>query len=116
VTDTSTKQAERVARATQRLAALKAQQLMREMREQHRARQRARRLQERRRLELGAAVAVSGVDHLSFEELVGMLLDAKERLGSSPTMMLGMRKKGAEWLDRSGTPIDTEERSIEEVV
>jgi len=100
----SERQAERLVLATQRLAELKAEQLVREIRAHHRQRARERQLHERRRQELGDAVERSGSVNLTIPELVGVLLDAKERLGSSPTMLLGMRKKGAEWLDRPGTP------------
>jgi len=100
----SERQTEKLVLATQRLAELKAQQLMREMRTQHRQRAQARRQRERRHQELGEAVERSGSGHFTIPELVGVLVDARERLGSSPTMLLGMRKKGAEWLDAAGTP------------
>jgi hypothetical protein len=92
------KDAALVVRATNRLATLKARQLLREMREQKRTRQAAERRAQRRRLELGHAASMAGVDDYSPEEVVGMLLDAKERLGHSPTQRLAMRKKGEEWL------------------
>jgi hypothetical protein len=92
------KDAALVVRATNRLATLKARQLLREMRERKRALEAAERRAQRRRLELGHAAAMADIDDYSPEEVVGMLLDAKERLGHSPTQRLAMRKKGEEWL------------------
>jgi hypothetical protein len=92
------KDAALVVRATNRLATLKARQLLREMREQKRAREAAQRREMKRRAELGHAAAMAGVEDYSAEEVVGMLLDAKERLGHSPTQRLATRKRGEEWL------------------
>jgi len=89
---------ERVARATERLAVMKARQLLREMREQKKARDSARRIGTQRRMELGHATFMAGVENYSSEEVVGMLLDAKERLGHSPTQRLAIRKRGEEWM------------------
>jgi len=90
--------AERVARATQRLAMLKARQLLREMRAERRTREAARRQTHQRRMALGYAAFMAGVEDYTTEEVVGMLLDAKERLGHSPTQRLAMRKRGEEWM------------------
>ena len=88
---------ERVASATQQLAALKARQLMREMRAAHLAKQRARRQETRRRMELGGAVLTAGCGDFTVVEVIGMLLDSKERVGASPTVRLAIRKRGQEW-------------------
>jgi hypothetical protein len=89
---------ERVASATERLAALKARQLLRELRAEHQAKRRARRNDVRRRLDLGGAVLTAECGDFTLVEVIGLLIDAKERLGPSPTMMLAMKKKGQERL------------------
>jgi hypothetical protein len=98
---TSDKDAALVVRATNRLAVVKARQLLREMREQKRVRKLEERRAEKRKMALGHATFLAGVDDFSPEEVVGMLLDAKERLGHSPTQRLAMRKRGDEWLRKS---------------
>jgi|GEM_PF-4292602 hypothetical protein len=95
------KHADLVARATQRLAVLKARQLLREMKAQKRTREVARRQTLQRRMELGHATSMAGVDDYSADEVVGMLLDAKERMGHSPTQRLALRKRGEEWLKQA---------------
>jgi len=94
----SDKLSQRLALTTERLASLKAQQLERELRTAYVAKQRARRIELRRRLDLGKAVLTAGCGELAMVEVIGLLLDAKERVGPSPTMKLAMRKKGQDWL------------------
>lgn len=94
----SDKLTERVANATQRLAALKARQLLRELRAEHQAKQRARRNELRRRFDFGAAVLTAGCGEFAAVEVIGLLLDAKQRIGTSPTMRLAARKRGQDWL------------------
>lgn len=103
MSSSSDKLSERVASATQRLAALKARQLMREMRNAHLAKLRARREERRKRLEFGGAVLTAKCTDFSSVEIVGLLLDGKERVGASPTMRLAIRKKGQEWLEGIST-------------
>jgi hypothetical protein len=100
----SERQSRRLVLATERLATLKAQQLMRELLAHQRRRAEARRLRHRRRFDLGDAIERCGFGELTALELVGMLADAEERAASSPTLRLGMHKKGAERLERAGTP------------
>jgi hypothetical protein len=100
------KDAALVVRATNRLATLKARQLLREMREQKRAREAEERRAQRRKMELGHAASLAGIDDYSAEEVVGMLLDAKDRVGHSPTQRLAMKKRGDEWLRRSALAPD----------
>jgi len=92
---------ERVASATERLAKLKARQLLREMRTEHQAKRLARRTDLRRRLDLGGAVLTAGCGDFVMVEVIGLLLDAKERIGNSPTMRLAARKRGQDWLATS---------------
>lgn len=101
MSSSSDKLSERVASATQRLAALKARQLMREMRNAHLAKLRARRDERRQRLQFGGAVFIAQCTDFSPVEIVGLLLDGKERVGVSPTMRLAIRKKGQEWVERA---------------
>lgn len=98
---------ERVARATERLAVLKARQLLREMREHKKAREAAQRAAVQRRMELGHATFLAGMEDYSSEEVVGLLLDAKERLGHSPTQRLALKKRGEEWLKVAALQADS---------
>lgn len=101
----SDKLAQRLALTTERLASLRAEQLQRELRAAYLAKQRARRIALRRRLDLGGAVLTAGCGEFAMVEVIGLLLDAKERVGPSPTMKLAMRKKGQDWL--AGAPPTT---------
>jgi len=47
-----------------------------------------------RRAAFGKAVVSAGCSDWSVPELVGVLLDARARPGSSTTQMLGVRKRG----------------------
>ncbi|MDR3385436.1 MAG: conjugal transfer protein TraD [Rudaea sp.] len=86
--------ASQVARATERIGQLKARQLLREMRADARARARARRADARRRLMFGGVVLHAGFGDWDAAEVLGVLLDAREKIGGSPTLRLGMRKRG----------------------
>jgi hypothetical protein len=85
-----------VARATQRLAQLRARQLLREMRAASRAKANARRLDVRRRLVLGGIVITAGLGDWEADEIAGILVEGRKRCLGSPTMRLGMRNLGAE--------------------
>lgn len=100
----SERQSRRLVLATERLATLKAQQLMRELLAHQRERAEARRMRHRRRFETGEAIERCGFGELTVLDLIGRLVDAEERAASSPTLRLGMQKKGAERLERAGTP------------
>jgi hypothetical protein len=84
---------EQVARATERLGQLKAREMLREMCAAVRAKARARRSDIQRRLQLGGAVMSAGLGDWHVNEVIGVLLDANERVGGSPTLRLGMRKR-----------------------
>lgn len=85
---------ERVERETRRLAQARARELLREQRGAMLQRAAARRLAEKRRAELGEAVAMAGCGDWEPMEIVGVLTDARERFGNSATQRLGMRKLG----------------------
>lgn len=86
--------AQQVAAATQRLGQLKARQLLREMRDAARVKARTRREDVRRRLELAGAVLTAGCGDCEMPELVGLMLDGRERIEASPTIRMGLRKRG----------------------
>jgi hypothetical protein len=88
--------ARKIQRAGQRLAQLQARDALRRMRLATQARARARRQEARRKYELGEAVLLAGLVDWQAAELVGLLLDGKDRFGTSPTMRLALRKRGAE--------------------
>ena len=88
----------RIAATTRRLGQLKARELLREMRATDRRRSSERRALARRRVELGDAILKAGCGDWLPAEIVGVLLDARERFGSSSTQRLGMRKRGEAWI------------------
>jgi len=95
--------AKQVAKATDRLGQLKARQLLKDMREATRARAQLRRTEMRRRMEFGGAVISAGFERWEPTEVLGVLLDAHDRVASSPTMRLGLRKRGETALSASET-------------
>ena len=85
---------EQVVRATQRLAQLRARQLLRQLRAASQAKAKARQADFRRRIQFGGAVIAAGLGNWEVSEIVGVLLDGRERCGSSPTLRMSMRKRG----------------------
>lgn len=108
---------QRVASAAQRIGQEQARLLFRELRNAERLRIRQRRADFRRRLQLGTAVLAADLDGWEASEIVGMLLDAKERVEGSPTMRLGMRKRGAGYLaDKVRKPTTCGKLAVDEHV
>jgi len=101
--------AEQISTTMRRLGQLKARELRREMRAADRQRSSERRALARRRVELGDAVIKAGCGDWAVSEIVGVLVDARDRIGGSSTQMLGMRKRGEAWL--AGTPTAAESTS-----
>lgn len=97
--------AAKIERATQRVAQLQARRALREMRLATMARARARKHDARRKYELGESVLLAGLVDWQAAELVGLLLDGKDRFGASPTMRMGLRKRGEEHLHVARTPV-----------
>lgn len=95
----ASKTADQVARATQRLAQLKARQLLQEMRAAAKARNKARRVQYQRRLELGAAVISAGCGEWRPEHVVGVLVEHRAHVEASPTVRAWFGQRGREFLD-----------------
>lgn len=91
--------AAKIERSQKRTAQLQARQALREMRLATVARARARKHAARRKYELGEAVLLAGLVDWQAAELVGLLLDGKERFGASPTMRMGLRKRGEAHLE-----------------
>lgn len=85
--------AKRLARATEGLARFKSRELMREQREVLRAKELERRALARRRFDYGEAVLLVAHD-CTPTEIVGMLVEARERMGQSPTLRMAARKRG----------------------
>ncbi|WP_207215847.1 conjugal transfer protein TraD [Pseudolysobacter antarcticus] len=96
--------AQQVAIAAQRLGQLKARQMLREMRDAAQVKARTRRADVRRRLELGGAVIIADCADLTMSELIGILVDGKDRIQGSATMRLALGKRGDAWMARGKTP------------
>ena len=67
---------------TERLAVMKARQFLCEMRQKNRERLEAQRRDFRRKLELGNAVILARCEGLDPDEVIGLLLDAMDRMGN----------------------------------
>ncbi len=90
---------DQIARATDRLAQLKAREILKERAAQTRLRSRARREDAHRKILLGGLVIAAGADQLDDEgTLVGLLLDARDRL-KSPDYRHAVRERGIAHLD-----------------
>lgn len=87
-------------RATRDVSQVRARELAREMREKAERQERARKEAFRRRLAMGEIVSRAGLDDWSAAEVLGLLLDGKDRVGESATMRLGMRQRGELQLQR----------------
>lgn len=88
-------------RATRDISQVRARELAREMREKAERQERARKEAFRRRLAMGEIVSRAGLDHWSAAEVLGLLLDAKDRAGDSPTMRMGLRQRGEQLLQKA---------------
>ncbi|NMW23963.1 conjugal transfer protein TraD [Rhodanobacter denitrificans] len=92
-----------IERATNRLAQLKAKELMKQATAQAKARSIARREDAHRKITLGGLVIAAGADNAGDEALlVGMLLDALDRL-SRPEYRAAVREQGFQHLEARKT-------------
>ena len=99
----STTLQDQINRATNRLAQLKARELLKERAIQTRIRSRARREDAHRKILLGGLVIAAGADQMDDEAtLVGLLLDARERL-KSPEYRDQVRAQGFRHLEARKT-------------
>ena len=89
---------ERVAKATRQISQLQARRLLAESQEALRKKAKIRRQEKERRQALGRAVMDAGCGDWEVSEIVGVLLDGIGRVGSSPTMKLGMSQLGHQHL------------------
>jgi hypothetical protein len=87
------RETEAIYRATQRVAQRRAKLMLRELRVAVREKAKARRVSRQRLLSLGNAVVAGGCGEWQQDEVTGALLDVLDRIGNSPTMRLGFRKK-----------------------
>ena len=87
-----------LARATQRMAQLRARKLLREMRTVSRQKAKDRRDALRKRLAFGDIVVDMGLGELEAHQLTGLLLDARERFVESPATRIATGKRGREYL------------------
>ena len=85
---------DQLVRTAHRLASQNMRQLLRDRRRMIQERAAARKAAHRRRLALGTAVARAGMQGWESEELIGLLLDGKTRVGTSTTQRLGLKKLG----------------------
>ncbi|GMV29154.1 MAG: hypothetical protein AMXMBFR59_12790 [Rhodanobacteraceae bacterium] len=81
-------------RATREVSQAQAKELLQEMRAKAKLKEAARKNEFRRRLAMGEVVSHAGLDDWSTAEVLGLLLEGKERVGASPTMRLGMKQRG----------------------
>lgn len=99
----STTLQDQISRATNRLAQLKAREMLKERSTQTRLRSRARREDAHRKILLGGLVIAAGADQMDDEgTLVGLLLDARERL-KSPDYRQQARERGIQHLEARRT-------------
>jgi hypothetical protein len=98
---------DQILRAAKRVAQLSARQMVRDMRQASRTKVRERRDALRRRSSLGDAVVIAGCAHWPAAELVGLLIDGRERFEHSPTQRLALRKRGELLLPHVVHPIGT---------
>lgn len=73
----------KIERAASRLAQMQAREALLEMRRQSTADARAKRLEARRRFEMGQAIDDAGLGSWSKAEVTGLLLRAKDKFGDS---------------------------------
>lgn len=88
----------------EQLAQVLAGQLYREQAERQRCAEQNRVLQARRRAELGAAVEKAGLADWNASEIVGVLLEIKDRIGLSRTQRMAAQKRGEQHLGRPHLP------------
>jgi hypothetical protein len=93
---------ERIQNATERLAALKAKELLRQLRAQQRAALLARRDDGKQKLAFGQAVVDAGLSQLHQLEVLGLLLDAKDRLPKTPETLAALRQRAGRFLALQG--------------
>lgn len=89
---------ERIASAARDLGQLEARRLFKDLTRGARAKAKARRLELRRRFELGGAVIAAGCGDWTIAEVAGLIANGREQAGASPTMRMGFRQQGESML------------------
>lgn len=95
---------ERLDRAVQRLTQLKARQLMIEQQEKLQLKEQELRALVRRRYDFGEAVIAAGLSDWNPFEVVGALLEVRDRIGLSKTQRMAAQKRGEQHLGRPHVP------------
>ena len=89
--------------ATRRLSQVVASQLLRDRAAALKAKRAERQAMFRRKILMGDAVFLAGLAEWEPAEIVGALLDVKERIGGSPTQRMGLRQRGQQLLPQPRT-------------
>lgn len=77
----------------EKIGGIKARQLSREQRQKDRSKDLERRFRARRHALIAEATRTAGLAEWSIPEILGVLLDARERIGHSPTLRLAATKR-----------------------
>lgn len=85
-------------KTTRKIADHEANRLAHERLVAIRSRKKERRVRLRRRICFGTIVERAGLGEWEVAEVLGVLVEAKDRVGRSPTMRLAARKRGAQLL------------------
>lgn len=94
---------DQIERSAQRLAHLKARQMIRTQRDATRAREVQRRADTQRKMALGAMLMDSGISTMESAEILGALLSYRD-LVVDPVNRERYTKRGANWLAAQKTP------------
>lgn len=86
--------ANRLVQTTRKIADLQANRLAQERLVAVRLRKKERRARLRRRIELGIAVERAGLAGWNTMEIVGALMDVRDRIGASKTQRMAAQKRG----------------------
>lgn len=96
--------ANRLVQTTRKIADLQANRLAHERLVAVRLRKKERRARLRRRIELGSAIETAGLSDWKVAELVGALLDLRDRIGASKTQRMAAQKRGEQHMGRPHLP------------
>lgn len=99
----------RLTATVEQLSERRKAQLMRDWRRSTTQRAKERREGLRVKIELGSAVFKAGLRSWSQDEVLGLLLDGRDRVSHSPTLRLAVRKKGEAF--RTGRPAEATQSS-----
>lgn len=106
--------ANRLLQTTRKIADHQASRLAHERLVALRSRKKERRARLRRRIEVGTAVERAGLADWKLTEIVGALMDVKDRIGASKTMRMAAQKRGEQSLRNDApSPITHEHQSTE---